>query len=131
MPRSDGRFPRYEKLDIDPDTRPPGYDNFTYGSRRCVECDKRWPNSDYFNPSPCCSKPTKVFDMSPSMSWREAVKVLNEARFERYYEAWNENVTDEELDIDVRLPVKEEDVQAGMTVIDQIIEESQKDRTQH
>jgi len=68
------------------------------------------------------------------MTWAEAVKRLLKARFERYYEKWNDDVTDEALvwdeTIDDNFPINEEDLRQGMEEIERIIGEPSKTPTE-
>jgi hypothetical protein len=96
MTRSDGKFPVYKKLKVDPKRPPEGWrDN---GARRCLACGKGWPNMPIFAPSPCCGQQAGiVVDANPDVTWPEAVHALLQARFERFYQQWNEDATDEDL----------------------------------
>ena len=93
MGRSDGNFPPYDRLDIDPLRPPEGY---WEGARKCQECERLWPNYMIFDPSPCCDSDTLVVtdENVGDLSWREACKALLDARFRRWYNEWNEDKED-------------------------------------
>lgn len=129
MSRSDNIFPKYVKLKIDA-TNPP-HDLWERGGKNCVACGIKWPNYSVFNPSPCCNATTSVVQVGPEMPWTEAVKRLLKARFERYYEKWNDSVTDEALlwDESIEIPTFEIDEKAyqnGLAEIDRLINEPEK-----
>lgn len=122
MSRSDGSFPVYNKLDLDKDHPRKDWDE---GCRRCIQCGKSWPNISSFSPSPCCSVAAgTVGNMSPDMSWKEAVIALHTSRFERIYSVWNEDMSDEQLswipDSEAD-PISEQDIIDGLEEIDQLI----------
>jgi len=88
-------FPKYEKIDIDPDNPP---DNYFGSARRCIACGLKWPNEKNFYPrSVCCGRETRVIGESPNFTWKEAVKVLLNKSFEEFYEKYNGGLSDEEL----------------------------------
>jgi hypothetical protein len=64
------------------------------------------------------------------MTWGEAVVKLLHARFERYYEKWNDDVTDEALlfdtTLDDRFAISENDLREGLDEIDRLIGEPKK-----
>jgi len=64
------------------------------------------------------------------MTWSEAVKQLLDARFERYYDKWNDDVTDEALlwdeSIEDGYPISEEDLRDGIVEIERLIGEPSK-----
>lgn len=95
MSRSDGRFPKYNKLEVDAAQWPEAYYD---KSQKCAECGTAWPHPHIFKPSPCCDAPTKLQHGPPDMRWPDALKLLHEARFERVYEQWNEGKSDEDLE---------------------------------
>lgn len=131
MSRKDGTFPKYVKLKIDKNSPPA--DLFERGSRKCIKCDTHWPCYSIFNPSPCCNANTAPVEGTPSMTWVEATRQLLLARFERYYEKWNDDVTDEALLFDAtledRFPINEDDLREGMDEIDRLIGEPKKMET--
>lgn len=95
MPRSDGTFPRYTKLEIDPELWPA---NYWESSRRCQGCEISWPNTHLFNTCPDCGGPTAVDSTTaPDIRWPDAVSRLLASRFERFYETYNEGINDEQL----------------------------------
>jgi hypothetical protein len=94
MSRSDGKFPSYVKLEIDPDQWP---ENYHDKARQCVGCAKLWPHPHLFDPSPCCDCETEVVEATPDMRWPDAVHHLLEARFNRWYEEYNDGLADEQL----------------------------------
>jgi len=95
MPRSNDKFPSYQKLKIDAKKPPLRWNE---GCRRCIACKKCWPNSRYFSPSPCCNQNAGIVTTTePQVTWAEGVKAVLTARFERLYEIWNEGLTDEQL----------------------------------
>jgi hypothetical protein len=125
MSRKNNTFPKYLKLTIDPDNPPE--DLWERGSRKCAKCGVQWPNYSIFHPSPCCNQSTYVQPGDPEMTWPTAVKRLLAARFERYYEQWNEDVTDEEImwddSIEDNFPIDEQALRQGMEEIDRLIGE--------
>lgn len=125
MSRKNNTFPKYVKLKIDAENPPA--DVWERGSRKCVKCQTQWPSYSIFNPSPCCDASTEVNTNTPHMTWGEAVKRLLIARFERYYEKWNDNVTDEALmwdqSIEDGFPIDEESLKQGMEEIERLISE--------
>jgi len=128
MSRKNKTFPKYVKLKIEKDSHPA--DLWEKGSRRCSKCNTQWPAYSIFNPSPCCNANTAVVDASPHMTWSEAVKQLLDARFERYYDKWNDDVTDEALlwdeSIEDGYPISEEDLRDGIVEIERLIGEPSK-----
>ena len=110
MARSDGNFPVVSRLDIDPKIWPQKY---YAASQVCRECETAWPISHLFAPSVCCDAPTRTSNNAPDMRWPEAVSSLLTARFDRYYDEYNEGVSDAELVLD------EEAVRTG---IEELIE---------
>lgn len=99
MARSDGRYPEYKQLDVHPEKPPPGY--WELGVRECISCKTHWPNLLMFVPSPCCHDDTLVRDDAPPPVWRNAIRDLLRAKFERYYEEWNEGSNFEESEIEI------------------------------
>lgn len=95
MSRKDSVYPKHVKLKIDP--KNPPADLFERGSRRCVKCGTQWPNYSIFTPSPCCEGASQNIATPPHMTWEESSRLLLHARFERYYEKWNDDVTDEAI----------------------------------
>lgn len=95
MPRSDGNFPSYVRLKIDPDLWP---DNYWDESRRCIGCERHWPNTHLFEICPGCGRKTGKVASAPDMRWPEAISALVTSRFEALYEIWNEGVEDEQLE---------------------------------
>jgi len=94
MPRSNGKFPKYEKVDIDPEVWPSKYWD---SSRVCPSCNIHWPNLDLFEMSPCCDVQTEVDDTAPDVRWPDAVKAFLAGQFNNLYERYNEGRTDQEL----------------------------------
>lgn len=94
MSRYDGSFPKYVKLDLHSDEWPLGYWD---QARECSSCGFHWPHPHLFEPSPCCNEPTNLIDGSPEIRWPEAISRLLLARFNRWYEEYNEGVSDEQL----------------------------------
>ena len=95
MNRTDGKFPAYEKIEIDPEVWPT---NYWDSSLKCPSCATLWPNQVLFIMTPCCKVKAKInTGEAPDMRWPEAVKRLLTARFERIYDEWNEGYTDEQL----------------------------------
>lgn len=93
--RSDGTFPSFNKIDVDPHIWPEKYWD---SSRVCPNCGTNWPAIGYFAISPCCDQTTALtFNQSPDMRWPEAVFELLSWRFEKFYSEYNEGVTDEAL----------------------------------
>lgn len=87
-------------------------------------CNKDWPNISVFSPSPCCNAQAGVVATAqPEMTWGRAVKELMYFRFERYYENWNEGVTDEEMTwLDLgEMPYTEHEYVEGIKEIERII----------
>lgn len=94
MSRSDGTFPPYAKLDVDPTEWPDDY----WDSSRTCPCGKQWPAIGLFGISPCCGKSTTLTESSvPDMRWPDAITALLRARFDSWYTDYNENVEDETL----------------------------------
>jgi len=125
MSRKDRKFPKHIVLKIDGENPPA--DLWERGSRRCIKCGTQWPAYSIFNPSPCCNANAAVIPEAPSMTWSEAVKRLLFARFERYYEKWNDDVTDEALLFDESIdafPISEDDLREGLAEIDRLIGET-------
>lgn len=124
MSRSDGKIPSYTKLKLDPDTWP---ENYWEKSCRCAKCGTAWPYSLYFNPTPCCGQ-TSVMQMEPpDMRWPEAVRALLDARFERFYEEWNEGVSDDLLREDLR--EDELDENKISQAVDEFVDDVAKERS--
>lgn len=94
MSRSNGEFPTYKKLNIDPDEWPADYFDT---ARQCVGCAFLWPHPHIFDPSPCCNVETELVEGSPDIRWPDAVKRLHQARFSRWYDEYNEGLEDEQL----------------------------------
>jgi hypothetical protein len=94
MSRHDGSFPEYTKIDVSPDEWPLGY---WEKARECTGCGFNWPHPHLFEPSPCCNEPTNLIDGTPGLRWPEAVAKLLSVRFERWYDEYNEGVSDEQL----------------------------------
>jgi hypothetical protein len=129
MSRKNNIFPKYVKLKIDKDNPPA--DLWERGARRCLKCRAQWPAYSIFNPSPCCNASTEVLpNESSHLTWSESVEKLLEVRFERYYDKWNDNVTDEELiwdrSIEDDLPMDEEALKQGLEEIDRLTGEPPK-----
>lgn len=117
MSRSDGEFPTYTKLEIDPDTWPADYFD---KARMCVGCGLHWPHPHLFDPSPCCNCETEVIESAPDMRWPDAVKRLHEARFDRWYEDYNDGLEDEQLAWEGIISHGEFDEQKAQAAIDAI-----------
>lgn len=133
MSRKDNIFPKYVKLKIDP--KNPPHDLWDRGARKCGKCGTNWPNYAIFDPSPCCDNHTSAVEGAPELPWTEAVKKLLFARFERYYDKWNEDVTDEAIlwDRSIEIPsftIDEEEFQKGLQEIDRLIGEPSKSSTE-
>lgn len=95
MSRTDGKFPRYIKLDIDQDNWP---DNYWSSSRFCRECGTHWPNTHLFETCLNCDISTSVDTYSPpEMRWPDAITSLLTYRFEKLYEIYNEGIDDKQL----------------------------------
>ncbi len=95
MGRSTGVFPRNIRLDIDPAKWP---DNYYDRSYQCTECGENWPHTHLFSAkSMCCDANTQSKKESPSMRWPDAVFSLLSKRFDRFYDEYNEGITDDEL----------------------------------
>lgn len=125
MSRSDGEYPGYIKLQIDPKRPVEGWND---GARRCIACKKAWPNLALFSPSPCCNANAGVVSSAePDMSWESAVKSLLHARFERYYEKWNEGASDEQLMwlVDDDMSFSEHEYKEGLKEIENLISQEQ------
>lgn len=125
MSRSDGVYPSYAKLELDPNKPPAGWD---YGARRCIKCKKSWPNMGIFSPSPCCNENAGVVNTAePDMSWAEALSEVLRVRFERYYEKWNEGASDEQLMwmVDDDMPFSEHEYEEGLKEIERLISQEQ------
>lgn len=95
MARSDGKFPSYTKLRIDPKKWP---EHYWDSSLSCTSCDKRWPNTHLFKTCVDCGGKTTQVEDAPNVRWPEAVSAILHARFESLYEIWNEDVPDEKLE---------------------------------
>jgi hypothetical protein len=131
MPRSDGKYPHYVKLDVDPHNPPDGWDE---GCRRCIVCKKNWPNIAVFSPSPCCNQQAGIVaDGMPDVNWKEAVHYLLHSKFDKFYERWNEEATDEELRwISVEdFPVSEQEMNEGMQEIEALIADVEGRNARH
>lgn len=65
------------------------------------------------------------------MSWAEAVSALKQSRFERYYERWNEGVTDEQLVWmnPVEVPYSEQELEKGLDELNSFLDEVQSNAT--
>lgn len=125
MSRSDGQYPSYVKLNVDPHKPPTGWD---HGARRCIRCKKAWPNLAIFSPSPCCNENAGQSNTAePDMSWADAVQHLLRAKFDRYYEKWNEGATDEQLMwmVDDDMPFSEHEYKEGLKEIERLISQEQ------
>lgn len=95
MSRSNGTFPRYIKLDVDPDQWPT---NYFSSCQYCEVCEMRWPASHLFSICPRCAEKTEVdTHNAPDIRWPDAIRELLTARFEDFYEQYNEGLTDEQL----------------------------------
>jgi hypothetical protein len=95
MSRSDGTFPSYSTIEISAIDPPDGWND---GARKCRACGKNWPRVRHFSPSPCCGVEAGIVTTSrPDMTWDIAAKALLNSRFEKYYERWNEGITDEQI----------------------------------
>jgi hypothetical protein len=126
MTRTNRLFPKYVKLEIDPDNPPS--DLYERGSRRCLKCSMRWPAYSIFLPTPCCNQNAELIQDPPDVTWAKAVQMLHQMRFERYYEKWNDNVTDEVIlfDDSIEIPLfdfDEEQLREGLEEIDRIVGE--------
>lgn len=90
-------YPEYTKINLDPKKVPVGYGD---SSRRCVECETRWPNHSKFllGDSPCCRSKMTVIGETPSMTWPEAIKGLKHYHFNKWYEKYNEGKSEAELE---------------------------------
>lgn len=122
MSRSDQIFPSYIKLDLNPDQPKAGWED---GCRRCQRCGKSWPNLSVFSPSPCCNVASGIVKTAkPDMSWHDAVMKLIHVKFERFYEKWNEGLTDEELYwTNTESNVSDDEISEGMQEIEKLISE--------
>lgn len=119
MGRSSGVFPSYVRLDINHRRPPEGWDQ---GSKRCIICDKNWPNLTVFVPTPCCDAiGGTIGDGKPDMTWPQAVSDLIHFRFEKWYDKWNEGASDVDLNWNNEYPVSEDDVREGMREIEKFI----------
>lgn len=94
MSRSDGTFPPYYRVDLDPNVWPQKYWD---SARRCLGCELRWPNTLSFELCPHCGAGTEVSQSPPDMRWPEAIRELLKFRFETWYEAYNDGLTDEQI----------------------------------
>lgn len=95
MSRSDGTFPHYLKLEVDSEQWP---SNYFDSSRYCDVCEMRWPSSHLFVSCPRCGEATEIDQSNaPDLRWPEAVKELLIARFNYYYDEYNEGLSDEQL----------------------------------
>lgn len=95
MSRSTGTFPRYTKLEISPNDWPKNYYN---SCRYCEVCEFNWPASHLFIDCPFCGERTDIDDANPpDIRWPDAINHLLNARFEKFYEKYNEDLTDEQL----------------------------------
>ena len=97
MSRRDGVFPPYVKLDLDKEVWQPKLPDYYDQSRCCNNCGTGWPNLDYFRMSPCCNDITTIVPGGPDMRWPDAVDALQKFRFEKYYDKYNDGLSDEEL----------------------------------
>jgi hypothetical protein len=95
MGRSNGEFPEYQKVEINPDIWPSKYWD---RSRQCKYCKRKWPNTFHFKQSPCCYHDTEIINSPPDLRWPEATQKLLESRFEEVYIEWNEGISDEKLE---------------------------------
>jgi hypothetical protein len=93
MSRSDGKFPKVHKVTLTNADVPEDWSV----SRRCVSCNKHWPDHAAFAPTPCCDSAIVRQQVPPDMSWQDAVFVLKEKAFDRAYDEWNEGFSDEQL----------------------------------
>jgi len=126
MSRQDHIFPKYVTLEISSDNPPS--DLYEKGSRKCAKCGVLWPAYTIFVPTPCCNRSADLSSKPPDISWADAVKKLHKSRFERYYEKWNDDVTDEGIlfDPSIELPLfeyEEEELRQGLEEIDRLIGE--------
>lgn len=94
MSRTNGEFPKYQKLDISSLDWPA---NYWDKSLECKTCEKKWPHHTLFSITPCCRASTKLADEAPDMRWPEAVLELQTSRFDALYDQWNEDTTDQQL----------------------------------
>ncbi len=95
MPRSDGKFPKYHRVDIDPEIWPNKYWD---ASRWCPSCETHWPHIFIFAKSPCCGIETEIDEENaPDMRWPDAVKAYLTSRFEHLYDKYNEGLSDQDL----------------------------------
>jgi hypothetical protein len=129
MSRSDGQYPPYTKLEIDADRWPENYYDKT---RQCAGCGMLWPHPHLFEPSPCCNCETEVIDGAPDIRWPDAVKRLHEARFERWYDEYNDDLADEQLAWEDVISHGEFDEQKAQMAIEAIeIPEQESQRSEH
>lgn len=125
MSRTDGQFPPHIKLDYDKNTPPEGWNN---GARRCIACKKDWPNMPEFSPSPCCDQQAgTVMDTVPDMNWRVAYAELLKFRFEKYYEKWNDGVSDVELCWNHNEQVSDQEISEGLEKLNALIDSLEKE----
>lgn len=117
MSRSDGQFPPYTKLQLDPNEWP---SDFFTKSRECVECGFLWPHPHVFDPTPCCNAGANIVDVAPDIRWPDALKRLLEARFNLWYEEYNDGLADEQLDWESVLSHGEVDEEKAQRAIDSI-----------
>lgn len=128
MGRSNGTFPSYVRLDLDHRQPPDGWKD---GARKCIECGRNWPNVAAFVPTPCCDKVGGiVMDAVPDMTWPEAVSALLHFRFNRYYEKWNEGMSDAELNWSQEFPVNDDEVSEGMKEIEEFLSDLEQSNFQ-
>jgi hypothetical protein len=125
MSRSDGTFPNYVRLDIDPDVWPEDYWNRAFV---CKGCGTAWPATHLFDPSPCCNAMGWPVDAPPEMRWPEAVAALKAARFGAIYDEWNEGVDDEQLAWAELMTDGELDDSKLSAEIDRLIEDANSER---
>jgi len=122
MSRTDGKFPGYTKLDISAEDWP---DKYWEKSRACAECGYRWPYPHLFQPSPCCGAFTTLIDEAPSLRWPEAVSRLFHERFEKFYDEYNEGLTDDKLDWEDLKTDGHYDEQKGAAAVDALLKDTQ------
>lgn len=122
MSRTDGKFPEYAKLTIDPKNWP---NKYWETSRACKVCEYRWPYVPLFYRSPCCGADTEVIEEPPNLRWPEAISQLIYSRFERYYEEYNEGVPDDQLDWEDVKTDGEFDEEKAAVEVDALLKDAQ------
>jgi hypothetical protein len=119
MSRTDGTYPSYVKVNLDAAHPKDGWND---GCRRCSNCGKSWPNVAVFSPSPCHNVVAGIVKSgTPDMPWAKAVSELRHAKFERYYEKWNDGASDEELYWTKENDPSDYEMSEGMREIEKII----------